>query len=423
MKFLTTIYYILSVPLLLYSLYFFITGFATFKKDRKKVGTYPAEKRFAILIAARNEEKVISNLIDSLKQQTYPSHLYDIFVIPNNCTDHTESAALLAGSRILHVKLPVRTKGDVLKQAFAQLQGSGYDGYVIFDADNVVSPNFLQRMNDALCAGYPAAQGRRDGKNPKVSWVSGCYTIYYGTLNFFINRSRMNLTRNANISGTGFMISDELLVETGYPIKTITEDMEYTILCALKNKSIAFIEDAVFFDEQPVKFFTSVRQRKRWSAGAYLCFYIYFARLFKAAWKNKNKSALDILLLAFTPLFQVLITLLSVIITIGAIISQGIYSLGSSMIGLLGLLGFGVGYIFQMLFAGMIVVMQCLKIKDRVIGILTFPLFMLSWIPINFYCLFKTNVGWEPIEHSHLANIHQIYSDISSSKQDHIPKT
>lgn len=414
MSLLLIISIILSLPLVLYSLYFLILGLAAFKKNRKTVGSHAPEKRFAVLIAARNEEKVISNLIDSLKRQEYPSRLYDIFVIPNNCTDNTPKAAADAGAEILHIKMPVKTKGEVLKQAFARLQYSGYDGYVIFDADNVVSPNFLQRMNDALCAGYPAAQGKRDSKNTKGNWVSACYTIYFSTINVFVNRARMNLGRSANIYGTGFMVSAELLAETGYPVKTLTEDMEYTILCVLKSRQIAFVEDAVIYDEQPTRLFTSMRQRKRWTAGSYLCVYSYFSRLFSSAFRKNNKCALDVLLFALTPLFQVLMTVISVIATLVSLAGVGAFSISALAVSLAGLV---LGYVGQILFSGFALIMQGVKLKHNIAGILTFPIFLMSWIPINFHCLFKKDVAWDPIDHSHNVSILELY-DNSVSRLD-----
>lgn len=57
------------------------------------------------------EEAVIGALVESLKKQDYPDALYDIFVIPNNCTDDTESEALCAGAKIFRCFEPVRCKG------------------------------------------------------------------------------------------------------------------------------------------------------------------------------------------------------------------------------------------------------------------------------------------------------------------------
>ena len=51
----------------------------------------PTDKlhKYAIVIAARNEEKVIGNLLDSIKNQDYPSEYLDVFVVADNCTDET----------------------------------------------------------------------------------------------------------------------------------------------------------------------------------------------------------------------------------------------------------------------------------------------------------------------------------------------
>ena len=54
-------------------------------------------RRFAVLIAARNEESCIAGLIESLRAQHYPLELVDIWVLPNNCTDRTAEAARRAG--------------------------------------------------------------------------------------------------------------------------------------------------------------------------------------------------------------------------------------------------------------------------------------------------------------------------------------
>ena len=56
-------------------------------------------RRFAVLIAARNEESCIAGLIKSLRAQHYPLELVDIWVLPNNCTDRTAEAARRAASR------------------------------------------------------------------------------------------------------------------------------------------------------------------------------------------------------------------------------------------------------------------------------------------------------------------------------------
>lgn len=163
-----------------------------FLLPRRKCPNAAPKTRFAVLIPARNEEGVIGNIVKSLQKQDYPGDLYDIFVIPNNCTDDTEGAALRAGAKVLNCRCAVSSKGGVLHDILDQLQGQ-YDAYCVFDADNIVDPAFLSRMNDRVCAGAHAAKSRQIALNPYDSWVSGCYDLYFANCNLLYSQSRDRL--------------------------------------------------------------------------------------------------------------------------------------------------------------------------------------------------------------------------------------
>ena len=158
------LYYVIFTVTLFYALYFFISGWAgLFKKSKVHFEKIDAKNRFAILIPARNEEAVIGNLIDSLQKQNYPKELYTIYVIPNNSIDRTEEVARSHGASILPCIVKTKTKGDVLEYAFSRLKSDkDIDAYLVFDADNVVHPDFLSYMNSCLESGYRVAQGYRD---------------------------------------------------------------------------------------------------------------------------------------------------------------------------------------------------------------------------------------------------------------------
>ena len=74
--------------------------------------------KFAIVIAARNEEKVIGNIIDSLKKQNYDKDKYEINVIINNSTDKTYEVSKKHGANTIKCEVPVKCKGDVLRYIF-----------------------------------------------------------------------------------------------------------------------------------------------------------------------------------------------------------------------------------------------------------------------------------------------------------------
>ena len=123
---LDTLILILTLLLKAASLWFLAVALFALRKPKRYAVCAP-RTRFACLVAARNEEAVIGALVESLKKQDYPDALYDIFVIPNNCTDDTEAAALCAGAKIFRCFEPVRCKGDALHEAVAWLLPQRYD--------------------------------------------------------------------------------------------------------------------------------------------------------------------------------------------------------------------------------------------------------------------------------------------------------
>ena len=403
------IFYIMDIFIILYALYYIITGLFAFYNKNGKIRKYKAKTKFAILIAARNEEKVIGNLLDSLNKQNYPKELYDIFVIPNNCTDKTREIAVNKGATIIDCQVPVSSKGDALKFSFKfMLQNyPEYEAYCIFDADNIVHPNFLKRMNDAKLAGYKVAQGYRDSKNPSDTWISSCYSLYYLVQNYFFNQARMNMGWSSSINGTGFMISKEVITEYGFNTITLTEDIEFAAQCALNNTKIAFVKDAITYDEQPLSFSQSWKQRKRWSIGTFQCLFKYSGKLLKEGVKRKIPQSIDMSLFFLAPIMQVLtfimILLFVVYNILGIHISDFISILYDNKV-----YSLIIGYLITVFVTLFVVLVEKKKIKNTFKGILTLSIFMLTWIPINIVCLVKREQVWEPIEHKRTIDIDTI---------------
>ena len=163
----------------LLSLYFLVVSlFSLCKRKMQKSST--TQRRFAVLIAARNEESCIAGLIESLLAQNYPSELFDIWVLPNNCTDHTADAARHAGGKVLEMPTSIHSKGAALQYAAnTLLHGSRYyDAFCVFDADNEVDPAFLSEMNQALSRSA-IVKSRILAKNRMQAGISACYEIYF----------------------------------------------------------------------------------------------------------------------------------------------------------------------------------------------------------------------------------------------------
>ncbi len=402
-------YYVIDIFIILYAAYYVLTGLFAFLNKKNAIRKYKPKHKLAVIIAARNEEKVIPHLLDSLNKQNYPKELYDVFVIPNNCSDRTKEVSLEKCAKIIECSEKVGSKGDVLKFTFEYMdkKHNEYDAYVIFDADNIVHPEFLRRMNDALCSGFKVAQGYRDSKNPSDSWISCCYSLFYLIQNYFFNQARMNMGWSSSINGTGFMISKEVIEKNGFNTVTITEDIEFAAQCALNNERIAFVKDAITYDEQPLTFSQSWKQRKRWSMGTFQCLGTYFNKLIVTGFTKRIPQSMDMALFFLAPIIQLLATLIVIMLALYNLVDIQVsdifkYAYDNKVFSIF------LGYFASVFLALFVVIMEKKTIRRTIKGILTLSIFMLTWVPINIMCLIKRDYIWEPIEHNRTVDIESI---------------
>lgn len=384
---------ICSIAMATYGVYYLLIALNSFRKKKP----YPEAKKihkFAIFIAARNEENVIGQLIDSLKEQNYPKDKYDIVVMPNNCTDNTKEVALKHGADIFEPVHPIKNKGQVLHQTFKEyLENHDHDAYLVFDADNIVDPNYLKEMNKALDAGYQAAIGFRDSKNPTSSYMSGSYTIYYLIISTFYNRARSNIGMNAMITGTGFMTSRENMLKIGgWNTQSITEDIEFTTQNSVTGTHIEFVPNAITYDEQPESFMQSWHQRLRWSKGSIQNFKLMKSELFKASFNGKGKNSLDMLIMLIAAHMQIFGFFA------GAVGLVAAFLLDISVIKYIISITVG-GALLQALVSILVLAMNKKPILKMWKGILHFWWFTLTWLPIQVVALYKEDIEWKEIKH------------------------
>jgi len=235
-----------------------------FKKAQKK-------HRYAILVAARNEETVIGNLIDSVEAQDYPSELLKVFVVAHNCTDNTAQIARNRGAVCYERNNDSeRTKGYALKYLVSKIDEEygidAFDGYFIFDADNLLKQDYITRMNESFDAGEKIVTSYRHSKNFGDNWISASYGIHWLRTVRNEHRARSLFHLATRIQGTGFLFSNEL-IKDGWNYVTLTEDRAFCADAVAKGYKISYNHDAIFYDEQPVDIKTAMRQRIRWAKG------------------------------------------------------------------------------------------------------------------------------------------------------------
>ena len=390
----------MGVLMSLWGLWYLASGLACVKRPQD-YGFHPARTRFAILVAARNEELVIGPLINSLLTQDYPQELYDIWVIPNNCSDNTALAARNFGARVLECSVPVKSKGEVLRFAYNRLRGRRYDAWLVFDADNVADPRFLAEMNNARLTGVQAAQGYRDSKNPYDTAVSGCSSIYYWMMDRFHNGGKAGLGLSAMVGGTGFMVTQKLLDKLGgWHTETISEDLELTAQAVLAGERVAYVPKAVTYDEQPLTWEQSVKQRRRWTSGTLQVAQRYLPALGAAQAGRPRLTPLDFQLTLLLPAYQ-LAALAGLLCTAFTAALGGRTLLQALALGLAGALGnLAWAALTATAAAGIVITMEGKWDVRLWKGLATYWLFLLTWLPITAVSVWKKTTVWEEIRHT-----------------------
>ena len=399
-----------NILLSAYSMYNIILALFSLRRTHRT--PFPeARHRFAFLVAARNEEAVIGNLVESLRQQHYPPDLFDIIVVPNNCSDRTRHVAERAGASILNCDDPIHSKGDVLNFAFPELSRPeySYDAICVVDADNLVHPDFLLAMNQSLQSGSLVAQGYRDSKNPVDTGISGSYSIYFWMIDRFLSGARKKAGLSAPIGGSGFMISTALIRQMGdMKFVTMTEDMELCVFCYLAGARVDWVPGAVVYDEQPLTFIQSWKQRQRWSGGMYQISELYSRPVSKKMYRSKMLFGIDLISLFRSVHMHVLWFATMVINVFLKIFDMLEKKAPPANLWILILVSFVTSWLLMTGAALMIVLLEKKMQPGIWRGILTFWFFIMSWLPINIICLFRKPKAWEQVRHDRSIRIQDV---------------
>ncbi len=265
-----------------------VTGFFA----TRKFSPAKALHRYAVLIAARNEEAVIGHLLDSIAAQDYPGELISVFVAADNCTDRTAGIAREHGAACYERHdTERRTKGYALQFLVEEIRRDfgidTFDGYFIFDADNLLSPDYVSRMNEAFDSGEKIVTSYRNTKNFNDNWIAASYGVHWLRTIRTEHRPRSLFRLATRIQGTGFLFANEL-IRHGWNYVSLTEDRAFCADAVAKGYTISYCDAAEFYDEQPVSLKIAMRQRIRWARGHLEAFFETGPKLFAHIFVTRN---------------------------------------------------------------------------------------------------------------------------------------
>lgn len=400
---------ILSAFVFIVSMYYLcISFFGLYKK--KEVNNVEPKKSFALLVAAHNEDKVIQDIIYSLKRLDYPKELYDIFVIADNCTDKTATIGREAGAIVYErFSKTKKGKGYALEWMFDKIfkLDRKYDSVVIFDADNLASKNFLLEMNKKLCEGFKVVQGYLDSKNPNDTWITGSYSIAFWTSNRMFQLSRRNLGLSNQLGGTGFCVDTDTLKELGWGATCLTEDLEFTCKLVLNGHKVGWAHEAVIYDEKPLTLSQSWWQRKRWMQGFTDVASRYFFKLLKKGIVEFDFTAIDCALYSIQPLIIIVLGIAMLIDYARRIITYFNPTVSNASNGSITItIVLIVVSVLQFIYTPVVLILEKKLNLKIFLYYIIFPIYTITWVPISIQGIIDRNKKeWSHTAHTRSVNI------------------
>ena len=401
---------ILFVNIIIFDIMLFIvTAFKSRSNHNYPIKESISNPKFAVLIPARDESKVIEGLIKSIKDQTFNINMNDVYVIVEDINDYTcDIVKKYGATTIVRKNLELRRKGYALDEAVKFILDSGkkYDAYFIFDADNVLDKDYFRNMNETFFNGYDIGIGYRNTKNGNDNVVAVCSTLTFSMINTLGNLQKNKDSRNVTISGTGFYIKGSFIEKwKGYPFHTLTEDYELTLYSSLNEMTSFYNDKAMFYDEQPTSFKVSLDQRTRWIRGFLDARKIYVKKLYEAFKTNgKNSGSQFSNWIGVKPYILIAIFL---VLELFAKLVAGMYYLSVNQLLAYKFFGQFLFLIFicymVLLIATMIIIIREKKIdlsmSSKIKAIFFNPIFLISYVYCAIMALTHKNLDWKKINH------------------------
>ncbi len=373
------------------------------------------KNRFGLIIPARNEEAVITTLINSIRKTDYPQDLLDIFVVAHNCTDNTAVIARSADARVYEYTNPEEnTMGHAIRYLFERIEEdygcNSFDGFFILNADNTLDVKYIDRMNDAF-EYYDrkyVISSFRQASNFNENLMTVLYCAYFGASCYLGARGRTVLNISNRIFGCGYLFNSDL-VRDGWKYVSITEDLEFSAKEILNGTEIRYCDDAVFYDEQPSSFKIMWRQRLRWARGHILVLDVNFADLARAVFEPDRKNrfaAYDMATFNTLPTFVVIAVNLIRLVCLSFSPLFGESILQAFRVAMYDIID---GFINFCVFSVItyLLTMLCGRNRLRSIpltkaaaGMLLFPLFLFIQFILDVQALFSDDLQWKPIPHT-----------------------
>jgi cellulose synthase/poly-beta-1,6-N-acetylglucosamine synthase-like glycosyltransferase len=314
--------YIIFIYFAFAAIYVFIFSFAAIFPSRKAKVKANEMRKMAVLIPGYKEDAVIVDVANDALNQEYPKELYDVVVIADSFRPETINTLKTLPIKLVEVSFEKSTKSKALNKAMETI-GNNFDVAVVLDADNLMTNDFLLKINHAFNSGFKVVQGHRVAKNLNTHFAV-LDAISEEVNNHIFRKGHRNLGLSSALIGSGMAFDYHLFKTTMANVNAIGGfDKELELKLLRDNIKIEFLNNALVLDEKVQKPEVFANQRKRWLSAQFIYFRRYFFSGLKHLIVRGNVDFFDkvyqmvspprVLLLGLTTLFAMVFGFLALL--------------------------------------------------------------------------------------------------------------
>jgi cellulose synthase/poly-beta-1,6-N-acetylglucosamine synthase-like glycosyltransferase len=310
---------LLFLYFLLTTVYFLVFAVAGLFPLSQPLSANPKLNRFAILIPGYKEDQVIIDVARQALAQDYPAELFDVVIIADSFAISTLTELKKLPVRVMEVVFENSSKAKALKEAMKRLPAD-YDTVIILDADNIMESDFISRINISVNLGYKSTQAHRTSKNQNTSFAV-LDTISEEINNQIFRKGHWKLGLSSALIGSGMAFDYKLFIDYIQNMDFILgEEKELEMRLIRDGIKIAYLNDAIVYDEKVQKSNAFMVQRARWLATQLIFARLYFLPGISEFFRKGNIDFLDKVIQQFLPPrifllgFLILISLLSALV-------------------------------------------------------------------------------------------------------------
>ena len=227
------------------------------------------QKKYLVIFPAYGEDKVILHTVKSFLLQHYPHDKYSVVVVSDHMLKETNTELSKLPITLLQPQFENSSKAKALQFAIDNIHDN-FDNIVILDADNIVQPDFLEKLNEICNQGFSAIQCHRCAKNAEnqIAQLDG---ISEEINNSLFRKGHNNIGLSSALIGSGMCFDYLWFKAHVHLLSTAGEDREIEKMLLIEHIYIKYVEVIDVFDEKVGNEDNFQLQRQRWMSAQLNC--------------------------------------------------------------------------------------------------------------------------------------------------------